>query len=275
LTDSAALHPPGARAEQPQAKRIIRFPELGRNGHLEKIEEILGPIVRKPAHLPAGLSFVFLCFTNRCGSNFLAELLASTGHHNRAGEILNWPVVQELAQRRKFAGFQDFFRHVATHQQKNGRYFIKTALAHLEILARAGILRQVFDRSQFVLIERNDKLAQAISHTIAFATGGFTSEQETVVKPHQLEYSLRDIDRRLTAITASYSNFAIFFGRNGIVPARIIYERLVAEPDGEVAWLARELGLPDLPIDHTRLRLERQSGPINEEWRRRYLAERD
>ena len=61
--------------------------------------------------------------------------------------------------------------------------------------------------------------------------------------------------------------------RNGIVPLHVTYERLIADPDGEAAFLVRELGLPDFVIERTTVRLERQSGRVNEEWRRRYLSE--
>ena len=33
---------------------------------------------------------VLVCFTNRCGSNYLCDLLFSTGEFNRGGEFLNY-----------------------------------------------------------------------------------------------------------------------------------------------------------------------------------------
>jgi LPS sulfotransferase NodH len=251
----------------------VRFAALSTNEHLDKVEELFGPLLREPLELPSGLSFVFLCFTNRSGSNFLAELLSSSGQYNRAGEILNWQAVQDIARRRKLSRFQDVFAEIASRQQKSGRLFVKVALAHLEMLVKSGVMDQIRDSTRFVLLERSDKLAQAISYAIAFSTKGFTSKMETVMQPHEVEYSRRDIDRFLNALAATYRNFAIFFGRNGIAPVHVSYERLVGDLDGEAAWLARELGLPDFVIDRTNLRLERQSGHFSDEWRRRYLSE--
>jgi LPS sulfotransferase NodH len=251
----------------------VRFPALNANEHLDRVEDLFGPLRREPTALPPGLSFVFLCFTNRTGSNFLAELLASGGAYNRAGEFLNWDVIKEIAQRRKLSRLQDVFADTASRQQKSGCFFVKVALPHLEMLVKSGVMDQIRDRTRFVLLERNDKLAQAISYAIAFATKGFTSEMETMTQPHEVEYSRRDIDRYLTSIGVTYRSFAVFFGRNGIVPLHVTYERLIADPDGEAAWLARELGLPEFIIEHKKVRLERQSGRVNEEWRRRYLCE--
>jgi LPS sulfotransferase NodH len=251
------------------------MPALARNEHLLRIEEYFGPMAREPADLPGGVSYVFLCFTNRCGSNYLAELIASNGCYNRAGEILNWPSVLEIARRAGLKRFQDFFAHIALNQQKSGRFFVKTALLHLEMLARSGILDQVADRARFILLERDDTLAQAISHALAFSTGAFSSLAAPVEEPHAVEYSRAAIERYVNTIGQARRQFALFFGRNGIVPVRMIYERLHADPEGEVAWLARELGLPEFAIDRSKLRLERQHGPANEEWRRRYLSERE
>jgi LPS sulfotransferase NodH len=136
------------------------------------------------------------------------------------------------------------------------------------------VLDQVAGRSQFVMIERNDVLAQAISFAIAFATGAFSSAADGSAKPQDVIYSRETIDRHIQAIAQSRQQFSLFFGRNGIVPVRMLYERLIADPEGEACWLARELGLKDFSIDRSKVLLERQSGPVNEEWRRRYLSER-
>ena len=261
--------------EQPEttAAGLIRPPQLARNGHLKKLEQHFGALAREPADFPADVSFVFLCFVNRSGSNYLAELVASGGAYNRGVEILNYPAILDISKRRGFARFQDFFADIVTRQQQSGRFFVKAALQHIDILTRAGVLDQIAGRSQFVMIERNDVLAQAISFAIAFATGAFSSAAEGSARPQDIAYSREMIDRRIQAIAQSRQQFSLFFGHNGIVPVRMLYERLIADPEGEACWLARELGLKEFSVDPSKVLLERQAGPVNEDWRRRYLSE--
>lgn len=254
--------------------RLIGPPGVADNVHLRKIEEHFGALTREQAAFPADVRCIFLCFINRSGSNYLSELLASGGQYNRATEMLNWPAVLDISNRRKFKRFQDYFALLVRRRQQNGRFFIKAALQHLDVLTRAGVLDQVAARSQFVMIERNDVLAQAISFAIAFATGAFSSEAQGSTRPEDVPYSRETIERYLHSIATSRQHFALFFGRNGIVPLRVMYERLVEDPEGEAVRLARELALPDFSVDMANVRLERQAGTVNEEWRRRYLAER-
>jgi len=256
------------------AEGLIRAPQVVRNEHLEQIERHFGPLNRASVDFPADVTWVFLCFVNRSGSNYLAEILASSDQYNRATEILNYPQVLDTSKRRGFTRFQDFLAHIVTRQQQSGHYFLKAALQHLEILARAGVLDQIAGRSRFIMLERNDVLAQAISFAIAFKTRAFSSEEEGSASPQDLDFSRETIDRHLDSIAMSRQQFAKFFGRNGIVPVPITYERLVCDPEGEVAWLAREIGLSDFRADMSRVRLQRQAGPVNDEWRRRYLSER-
>ena len=253
---------------------LIRGPQVVRNEHLRQIEQHFGPLRGEPVDLPADVTWVFLCFTNRSGSNYLAEILASDNRYNRATEILNYPQVLEISKRRGFTRFQDFLAHVVTHQQQSGRFFLKAALQHLEILVRAGVLDQIADRSQFIMLERNDVLAQAISFAIAFATRAFSSEEEGFADPQEVTYSRETVDRHLESISMSRQQFARFFGRNGIVPVSMTYERLVADVEGEAGRLARELGLADFRPDMSRVRLQRQADAVNDEWRRRYLSGR-
>ena len=253
---------------------LIRPPRVLRNEHLRHIEQHFGPLRREPADYPVDVTCVFLCFINRSGSNYLAELLASSYQYNRAGEVLNHPLVLEVSKGRGLARFQDFFAHVVTRQQQSGHFFVKTAIQHLEILTRAGVLDQIADRSRFIMLERNDVLGQAISFALAFATRAFSSEVEGSANPEDIVYSRETIDRYLETIAMSREQFAMFFGRNGIVPVRVMYEQLIADPEGDVTRLACELGLSDFCLDMSNVRLQRQSGPVNEEWRRRYLYER-
>lgn len=258
-------------SDQPISQvRRISAPTLVKNEHLAKLTELFGPFERSPrARIPNDISFVFVCFTNRSGSNFLSALLSSSGQFNRAGEILNWPGIKSIAERQSLVSFQEVFASLARRFQKRGVFFVKAALPHLDLLVRSGVLDHIIERSRFILTERGDKLGQAISFAIANATGSFTSEIEPV---SAAVYSREIIERCVAILAAASRDFTSFFGRNGIVPTHVFYERLIADPEGETMQVARELGLPDFSVDLKKVRLTKQAGAINAEWRERYLA---
>lgn len=249
------------------------FHTFDHNQHFKKIEEHFGGIANREADLPDATSFVFLCFTNRCGSNYLAELIASGGEYNLGGEDLNWDTVVGQSKRLQLASFQDYFAFLTRHVQKSDRAFIKIATAQIDLLGRAGILDQIIGRSKFILIERSDKLGQAISFALAFATGRFTSYMKGTKSPDEVEYTRKQVDQIIGGLVDQYRQFDLFFARNGITPLSIVYEQLTAEPEAHLATIARHLGLPAIRLQPEKLRLERQSSGVNAEWRRRYLTE--
>ncbi len=253
--------------------RKLFFPVLEQNPHLKKVEAHFGKIRGPAAELPDETSFVFVCFTNRCGSNYLAELMASGGDYNVAGEDLNWDTVINHSNRLNLESFQAYFSFLARHLRRSERVFIKAATSQIELLGRAGILDQVIARSKFILIERNDKLGQAISHAIAFATGRFTSHTEGIKTAEEVEYSRKQIEQIIGGIAEQYRQFDVFFGRNGLTPLCIAYEQLITDPQAHLAVIARHLGVEALVMNPERLRLERQTGPVNAAWRERYLTE--
>jgi LPS sulfotransferase NodH len=252
--------------------RPLYYPRLEYNPHIIRLTNHFGDVVSQPASIPPNTSFVFLCFTNRCGSNYLAELFSSSGKYNLAGEDLNWDTVQDHSNERGFGNFQEYFAFLTSHLRRSGHVFIKAATSHIELLGRAGILDQIANQSEFILIERSDKLSQAISYAIAFATGRFASWMAGSKTPEQIEFSRQNIDEILTSIVDAYRHFDLFFSKNGIVPINIIYEQLVEDRDGHMAFVARRLGLTDFLIIPGKLRLERQSGAVNTAWRARYLS---
>src|SRR5437016_6207672 len=53
-------------------------------------------------------AFCILCFTNRCGSSFLAQALASDGRLQQAHESLNFDTVIQQSRKHGFASFDGY-----------------------------------------------------------------------------------------------------------------------------------------------------------------------
>ena len=251
--------------------RPILFPTLPDNIHLRGIEGLFGGVAVPAAAIPPHRAIVFLCFTNRSGSNYLADALASTGRLNLAGELLNGEAVAADTARHGHASFADFFAAHMRWRMVDGRVAMKVATMHLELLGRAGVLEHCRETARYIFIERSDRLAQAISAEIAWQTGQWTTHTTVEVPIERLRFSRERIARLIDGFAEDNRQFDLFFGLNGIVPAHVVYEHLVADPQAQVRAVGAALGLPDLRMDPARITVQRQAGALNARWRELFL----
>jgi trehalose 2-sulfotransferase len=237
--------------------------------HRAAIAGLFAPDAPKVPPDPA-LRFVFLCFTNRCGSNYLAELLASTGALNRAEEVFNGETITEHVRAQALASLSAYLDFLCRRLALGGRLLAKIGLEQLVMLTEAGLLDQIGHRAQFLLIERQDKLAQAISLLVAIQTQQWTSRHSRRMGDEALVYDRRILTEQQDLIAQQNFAFYRFFASNGIAPKHIAYEALEAAPEAMVADIGDWLGVPGLVADPAALPITRQESPIKAAWRARY-----
>ncbi len=170
---------------------------------------------------------------------------------------------------------RDLGQYVGWLARTNGRtdtLVSKVSVTQLAILVEAGILDQLLERTSFILLERDDKLGQAISYALALGTNRWTSAHELRLAPQAVPYAANVITGFIRGVATEMSLFYQFFGLNGIVPMHVSYEQLVATPETVIARIGEWLNLPDVRFVRSALRLERQAGAVNETWRKRFLA---
>lgn len=243
-------------------------PSIDPNVHFDGLQALFGDLQIKAGDLPDLDQVVVLCFTNRCGSNFLADALAGSGHLNMAREMIDSGFARGAVPD---AGSMAEFLSVEIGRHMVGRRFIlKAAPNHLDVMARCGLLDVWRDRLHFVYIERADRLAQAISWVIAEQTeewvAGYIGRNG-----RDPTYDRAAIIAAIEWFASCNSYFDRFFGLNGIVPANVLYEDLVRAPGQAVAEIGAGLGIP-LQFEPARVQMVRQAGPRNEDWRARFLA---
>jgi LPS sulfotransferase NodH len=237
------------------------------------VEDRFGEITPTSTEVRRDIRYVFLCFTNRCGSNFLANALSSSGHLNRAGEFFNGDAIVDNCLQRNHSSVPDYFKSLTYREGKNGFLVSKLSYMHLEILGKAGVLDRIIDLSRFIVIERADKLAQAISYALAFQTGRWTYDMPGQKSEAELEFSRERINEIIEAILDQNQRFARFFAINGIISPTVQYERFTEEPTRQVQILGQFIGLPQLRYVSENIDLRRQAGHINREWRDRFVRE--
>lgn len=251
--------------------RPVFYPRLPDNVHLRGVMAQFGCVKMPAALIPPHRAIVFLCYTNRSGSNYLADALHSTGRLNLADEILSHDEVLADVQRHGHASFAEFFAAHMRWRMVDGRVAFKAATMHLELLGRAGVLDHCRETAQYVFIERSDRLAQAISAEIARQTGQWTTRTTVEVPIERLAFSRERIACLIDGFAEDNRLFDQFFGQNGIVPTHVVYEHLVADPARQVQAVGAALGMPDLCVVPERITVRRQAGALNARWRELFL----
>lgn len=240
--------------------------------HRAALTQAFGELQPKPGWKPPELDVLFLCFTNRCGSNYLGYLLASTGAFNEAGEFFNSSVVLMHAAARGLQSLPEYFSALPTLVPHCGRIAAKASIDQLVMLADVGILDALRGRATYLLLERRDQLAQAISRTIAWQNDRWTTAQASDVPDSALVFDHAAIDLEMAMIDYDNAAFSLFFAVNDIVPVRITYEALVDDVGLAATTVGATMGLAGLLPRPDKVPISRQSNAINAAWRATYLA---
>ncbi len=239
--------------------------------HRDALAQLFGPNP-PPCPIDPKLRFLFICFTNRCGSNYLAHLIASTGVLNVAEEMFNASTVQEHAQREGFRSLNEYINFLGRRLNMSGWLTAKLGLEQLVMLTEAGILDEILGRSRFILIERRDRVAQAVSRSIAAQNLQWTSEQAAAIPDEALVYSSEWIARQVAVVEFHNHAFYRFFASNGLAPRHIAYEALMQSPQAHLADIGTWLGFDHFTGNPEALRIGRQESAIKQAWQAQYLA---
>ena len=255
----------------PDARRLIvptALAELERY-HRDPLDRLFGA---DPPRTPIdpSLQFLFLCFTNRCGSNFLARLIASTGVLNVAEEVFNAPTVQQHATTETLRSLHDYVNFLGRRLTMSGWLTAKLGVEQILMLAEAGILDAIIDRSKFLLIERQDTAAQAVSRLVAMQNSAWTSRHTATIPDEQLVYSRSEIDAQRAIIAFDNHAFYRFFASNGVAPKHLAYEAVVRSPQQHLSDIGAWLGFERFVGDPAAIGIRRQESAIKQAWLERY-----
>jgi LPS sulfotransferase NodH len=237
--------------------------------HRDPLERLFGP-APPSSPIDPSLNFLFVCFTNRSGSNYLARLIASTGVLNVAEEVFNASTVQEHAGREGLRSLHDYTNFLARRLTLNGWLTAKLGIEQVLMLTEAGLLDAVLDRSKFLLIERRDTVAQAVSRLVAAQNGQWTSSQAAAIPDDQLVYARGAIDEQRVSIAFENHAFYRFFSSNDLVPKHLAYEALLESPEQHLSDIGRWLGFERFIGAPAAIGIRRQETAVKQSWIERY-----
>jgi LPS sulfotransferase NodH len=208
--------------------------------HEEKIAEAMAGTNFDGAAPVFDMPLVLLGFTNRSGSNLLAEYMASTGGIGRAGEMLNWKVVLTKSREHGIETFPDYVRWLSDLNRRGDQAMaIKASAVQVLMLLRWRITA-MFPAVYLVRLIRGDLVAQAVSYSIAAQSGVWTSAQQeadqTEVTP---KYDFRDIAMRIDGISRANSVMAQLASVARLPTLSLEYESLAKDPAGPFPGSAR------------------------------------
>ena len=174
-----------------------------------------------------GVQTVFVCFTNRVGSNLFTDLLDQAGFGVRvAEEDFNSSTVIAASTRRGFAAFDQYVAFMVRNTKLNGTFVAKIGPAQLLWLSNRGFIPDYFSDAKYIFVRRRDKIAQAVSLYIANATGRYKADDGPATEAAEiLPFNKRMIADNLMHILSGERDLELFFQLHRVVPLEVWYTR--------------------------------------------------
>ena len=232
-----------------------------RGTHEAKIRELFPAKLKYEADEPVfNTPLCLIAFSNRSGSNLLADYLRSTGKMAGFFEQLNHETVVNTSRKIGARTFPEYIKTLAG--DSDGKIFgFKASWDQIAMLLRARIDR-MFSGVRIIHIRRRDVLAQAVSFSIADTTKQWTSRQ----KPGEaacVSFNYDDISGRISGSMLANAAISYLCDLFELPCLEIAYEDLIQDPQFEILKVGAFL---DLQFDGWRPvepSIKRQFGEMN------------
>lgn len=238
-----------------------------------------------------------ICGTPRTGSTLLCNLLASTKRtgdpHSfyRRQDILEWAEEWGLPGHGTMSesDFNVAYLNAAITAGRGGTDIFGLRLMRENLGELSAILDRIhpglpsdkarferaFGRVLYLHLSRQDKLAQAISRVKAEQTGLWHiasdgTELERVGPPGEPRYDFQRIRNEVRELEAFDTAWNVWFAQQDIIPLRIGYERLAADPAATLIAICEALGVQAPDAADVRPGVARLSDEMSLDWMRRY-----
>ncbi len=213
-----------------------------------------------------------ICTAPRSGSNFLCELLSSTGVLGNPREYFNGPGRRVHDDPTYPDDPAAQFRRILTMgATPNGIYGLKVFPDQHDMIAGTCAWTKLLPGLKFIALERRDILGQALSLVRVLQTGQYRS---TVPPINRESYNPALIRASLYKVIKDRARWSLFFARTGIEPLPVVYEDVAENPQTEVDRIAAFVGGSASAIIRPELiGVKVQRDAVLEEWRIRFRAE--
>ncbi|MBU2887883.1 Stf0 sulfotransferase family protein [Gilvimarinus agarilyticus] len=247
--------------------------------HGMKIVEYFGlenVIVTEPDDRFSRYKHYILGFTNRSGSNYLAEMIAGDARYSPARESLCADMVIEKSKEHGFKRFSDYLFWLVESTTEHGHAFgAKASFGQLSWLAATGVFENCFPQARIIHMKRENVVAQALSLSIARQTKQWMSTQKSKINSDDISYNPVEINRFVKEIVRSNAEFEGFFLKHSIDPVEVSYEDFCNNTEQELGNIYRALGFFNigLTLNINGSKLLKQAGTINQSFEDRFKQE--
>lgn len=127
--------------------------------HSRKIESLYTVGTPRPSEALrsalADTTVVFVCFSNRSGSNLLLDILERLGFGAAPGdEFFNDQTVQNFYDEFGFLSFEEYLAFIADTRKKSSSLFLKIGPHQLFWLANRGLINAYFPNAKYLVTHR-------------------------------------------------------------------------------------------------------------------------
>ncbi|WP_319773952.1 Stf0 family sulfotransferase [Breoghania sp.] len=251
-------------------KRLFKQTLTKQDMHAKRIRKFFQDKVHYEGPAIIDGPLLLMAFTNRSGSNLLADRLRSTGRFSGFSESLNYLNVDRQRSELDSETFPD---HIAKLHQAlsdgGATPGFKAGWGQLAMLLRWNI-PAMFQSLRIIHIRRQDVLDQAVSFSIAYQTQQWTSRQRSKGKA---KYSYKNIAKLVNQINQANNSIASICSVFSLQRTSVFYEDLIAQPEREVKRVSASLGFEVTDWTPPPPSIDKQANELNREFRERFAAD--
>lgn len=237
--------------------RIVDHLELTRRGGFRAPEKIL-----------------IILFASRAGSNYLGQLLSSTGWFREIGESFRPTQLTKIRDRYGLADHYEAAQWMIDNRGTPHAFGFKAGFNVLTSAAELGFLSEAAERAQFVLLRRHDRVAQAVSLVKGKLSGQMHSGQPVQRALTDADYDFEAIAFQGAIIAAREAQFADLTDRLGKSAPILYYEDILSRPEEHVRRLCELMELPMPASYEPNLRLSVLRDDLSARWAERFRTQR-
>ncbi|QLC23144.1 hypothetical protein HFP51_13690 [Parasphingopyxis sp. CP4] len=209
---------------------------------------------------------LLILFASRCGSSYAGHLLANTPHFDQVREAFNVGHLAQVREKHNLADDGEAARWMITRHGTSKAFAAKCGQPGLIGAWHLGYLEAKFDRMNCLVLERRDRVAQAVSLFRAELSGRFHSPQKAAREVQLDDYDREKISVFHAVIDQVYDSLHRFLALTGKSYRTVYYEDICADPEAFVRDTCADMDLPMPATFDAEVRLEVLRDELSVEW---------